>query len=144
MFFFFSAWLAAAGGRPLPALCAAVITPARGSLLSRSPPALAPTHPPPHTHTPTHLPASYHTDPSGTYVKYGAMAIGSGSEGASTALQEGWRKDLTLAEAEVLALGTLRQVMEEKVTATNVDIARVARTYHLYGADEVEAVIARL
>ena len=53
---------------------------------------------------------SYHTDPSGTYVKYGAMAIGSGSEGAATALQEGWRKDLTLAEAEVLALGTLKQV----------------------------------
>jgi 20S proteasome subunit alpha 5 len=38
------------------------------------------------------------------------MAIGSGSEGAATALQEGWRKDLTLAEAEVLALGTLKQV----------------------------------
>jgi hypothetical protein len=29
----------------------------------------------------------YHTDPSGTYVKYRCMAIGSGSEGALTALQ---------------------------------------------------------
>ena len=34
--------------------------------------------------------------------------------------------------------------MEEKVTATNVDIARVAPKYHLYAADEVDAVIARL
>lgn len=89
-------------------------------------------------------PVLYHTDPSGTYVKYQAKAIGSGSEGAQTALQEEYKKDMSLAEAEVLALKTLKQVMEEKVTATNVDIARVAPKYHLYGTAEVEAVIARL
>lgn len=61
----------------------------------------------------------YHTDPSGTYVKYSAKAIGSGAEGAQSTLQEGWRKDLTLAEAEVLALSTLKQVMEEKVRHTS-------------------------
>jgi hypothetical protein len=43
------------------------------------------------------------------------MAIGSGSEGAQTALQEHYKPELTLAEAEVLALSTLKQVMEEKV-----------------------------
>ena len=43
------------------------------------------------------------------------MAIGSGSEGANTALQEEHRGDLTFAEAEVLVLKTLKQVMEEKV-----------------------------
>lgn len=95
----------------------------------------------PHTHSTA---TRYHTDPSGTYVKYGAKAIGSGSEGAQSTLQEEYRKDLSLAEAEVLALKTLKQVMEEKVTATNVDIARVAPKYHLYGTAEVEAVIARL
>ncbi len=57
----------------------------------------------------------FHTDPSGTFVKYEAKAIGSGSEGAQTALQESFRKDLTLAEAEVMALSTLKQVMEDKV-----------------------------
>jgi 20S proteasome subunit alpha 5 len=51
---------------------------------------------------------------------------------------------MTLADAEVLALSTLKQVMEEKVTPTNVDIAKVAPAYHLYTADEVQAVIARL
>ena len=35
----------------------------------------------------------FHTDPSGTYVKYDAKAIGSGSEGAQTALQESYRCD---------------------------------------------------
>ena len=44
-----------------------------------------------------------------------AMAIGSGSEGANTALQEEHRGDLTFTEAEVLVLKTLKQVMEEKV-----------------------------
>jgi 20S proteasome subunit alpha 5 len=43
------------------------------------------------------------------------MAIGSGSEGAQTALQEHYKDDMSLADAEVLALTTLKQVMEEKV-----------------------------
>jgi 20S proteasome subunit alpha 5 len=91
-----------------------------------------------------HGPVLFHTDPSGTFVKYKAKAIGSGSEGAQTALQEAYREDLTLEEAEVLALSTLKQVMEEKVTATNVDIAKVAPTWHLYTTGEVESVISRL
>ena len=44
-----------------------------------------------------------------------AMAIGSGSEGANTALQEEYKAELSLEEAEVLVLKTLKQVMEEKV-----------------------------
>ena len=42
----------------------------------------------------------YHTDPSGTFTKYGAFAIGSGSEGAQTALQEGYRCALQLDPPE--------------------------------------------
>lgn len=91
-----------------------------------------------------HGPVLFHTDPSGTFVQYKAKAIGSGSEGAQTNLQEAFREDLTLEEAEVLALSTLKQVMEEKVTSTNVDIAKVAPTWHMYTSEEVESVIARL
>ena len=71
-------------------------------------------------------PCLFQTDPSGTFVAYGARAIGSGAEGAQTALQEAYRPDLTLAEAEALALATLKQVMEEKVTPTNVSLPTVA------------------
>ena len=63
-------------------------------------------------------PVLFSTDPSGTYSKCNAMAIGSGSEGAQTALQEEYRSDLTLKEAEAIALATLKQVMEEKVRPT--------------------------
>jgi 20S proteasome alpha/beta subunit len=55
-------------------------------------------------------PVLYHTDPSGRYVSFEAWAIGAGSEGAQSLLQEKYSADMTLAEAEVLALSTLKQV----------------------------------
>lgn len=89
-------------------------------------------------------PVLYMTDPSGMFNSCTAMAIGSGSEGAQTTLQEDYKPDLTFQEAEILALSTLKQVMEEKVTPVNVDIAKVAPTYHLYTEAEVQEVIDRL
>lgn len=89
-------------------------------------------------------PGLYHADPSGTFTRFDAKAIGSGSEGAQTTLQEQWRKDMTLKEAQTLALSTLKAVMEEKVSATNVDIATVAPTYKLLSLAEVQAVIDSL
>ncbi|KAK8618682.1 hypothetical protein V6N13_132665 [Hibiscus sabdariffa] len=89
-------------------------------------------------------PSLYYTDPSGTFWQCNAKAIGSGSEGADSSLQEQFNKELTLLEAETIALSILKQVMEEKVTPNNVDIAKVAPTYHLYTPSEVEAVITRL
>ena len=61
-------------------------------------------------------------DPSGTYIQYEAKAIGSGSEGAQQALQEVFNKDLSLEDASIHALTILRQVMEEKLDATNVEV----------------------
>ena len=34
----------------------------------------------------------FHTDPSGTFIKYEAKAIGSGSEAAQSELQDKWHK----------------------------------------------------
>lgn len=70
-------------------------------------------------------PVLYHTDPSGTYTKYDAEAIGAGSEGARTQLQEHYNKSMKLHEAQKLALEVLKQVMEEKITDTNVELAVV-------------------
>lgn len=39
---------------------------------------------------------SYHADPSGTLTQYEAKAIGSGSEGAQTELQEQYHKVFAL------------------------------------------------
>ncbi|GMH14185.1 hypothetical protein Nepgr_016026 [Nepenthes gracilis] len=91
-----------------------------------------------------HGPSLYYTDPSGTFWQCNAKAIGSGSEGADSSLQEQYNSDLSLQEAEKIALSILKQVMEEKVTPNNVDIAKVAPAYHLYTPSEVEVVISRL
>ena len=65
-----------------------------------------------------HGPVLYHTDPSGTFTRFDAKAIGAGSEGAQTALQEQYHKNLTLVEGETMAVTVLKQVMEEKLTLT--------------------------
>ncbi len=77
-------------------------------------------------------PQLFFSDPSGTYLQYKAKSIGSGSENAQTTLQEKYRDDLTLAEAEQLAIDILRQVMEEKVSQTNVEMASVTSNVSIY------------
>ncbi|CAE6448272.1 unnamed protein product [Rhizoctonia solani] len=72
-------------------------------------------------------PQLYHTDPSGTFVRYEAKAIGSGSEAAQTELQDKYHKQMTLLEARHLTLKILKQVMEEKLDHHNVQIAQVTR-----------------
>jgi len=92
-------------------------------------------------------PVLYHTDPSGTFFQFEAKAIGAGSEGAQTALQEQYNKSLTLKEAETMALSILKQVMEEKINANNVEIAAVTTAtgrFRVYTKEELQAIIARL
>lgn len=89
-------------------------------------------------------PRLYHTDPSGTYIECEAKAIGSAAEVAQSTLKEQYKPNMTFAEAEKLAVSTLKQVMEEKITATNVDIASVKPKYRLYTTQEVEDIIKDL
>jgi len=91
-------------------------------------------------------PQLYFSDPSGTYVRYKAKAIGAGSEGAQVHLTEDYSDEMTLAEAEEMALKTLKGVMEEKITMENVEMARVTPEagYHVCNKDEVQAVLERL
>ncbi|WFD42145.1 proteasome endopeptidase complex [Malassezia psittaci] len=70
-------------------------------------------------------PQLFHADPSGTFVRYEAKAIGSGSEGAQGELQEKYKKDMSLHEASMLTLRVLKQVMEEKLDEHNVQLATV-------------------
>jgi len=90
-------------------------------------------------------PQLYCADPSGTFALYKAKAIGSGGEGAQSNLQESYSETLTLAEAEVLALKTLKEVMEDKLTHENIDVASVtAAGYKQYSHEEITLVTDRL
>jgi len=92
-------------------------------------------------------PQLFHTDPSGTYLQYFAKAIGSGSEGAQQQLEQEYHKSMTLSEAEILALTVLRQVMEEKLEAYNIEVA-VIRTddgiFKIYEEKAIDEIIAQL
>ncbi|MCO5610576.1 hypothetical protein L7F22_064815 [Adiantum nelumboides] len=70
-------------------------------------------------------PQLYHADPSGTFVRYDAKAIGSGSEGAQGELQDKFKKDMSLHDASLLTLRVLKQVMEEKLDEKNVQLGVV-------------------
>lgn len=70
-------------------------------------------------------PQLYHVDPSGTCTRYYAKAIGAGSEGAQGELQEHYYKDITLQEAQLLAVRILKRVMEEKIDTKNLQLALI-------------------
>jgi 20S proteasome subunit alpha 5 len=87
-------------------------------------------------------PQLYFSDPSGTYLQYKAKAIGAGSEGAQSTLQEKYRADMTLLEAQQLACEILKQVMEEKISNVNIEVATVTEAgYHLLSLNEIDELI---
>ncbi|EJS43601.1 pup2p [Saccharomyces arboricola H-6] len=69
----------------------------------------------------------FHAEPSGTFYRYNAKAIGSGSEGAQAELLNEWHSSLTLKEAELLVLKILKQVMEEKLDENNAQLSCITR-----------------
>eukprot|EP01125_Pyxidicula_operculata_P000942 TRINITY_DN10813_c0_g1_i1.p1 TRINITY_DN10813_c0_g1~~TRINITY_DN10813_c0_g1_i1.p1 ORF type:complete len:270 (+),score=70.97 TRINITY_DN10813_c0_g1_i1:60-812(+) len=92
-------------------------------------------------------PQLFHTDPSGTYLRYLAKAIGSGSEGAQQHLEKEYFKSMTLEEAEVLALTVLRQVMEEKLESYNVEVGVVTtdnKKFQLHEEKKIADIISKL
>jgi 20S proteasome subunit alpha 5 len=87
----------------------------------------------------------YHTDPTGSFSQWDARAIGSGSEGASNALQEEYNKNMTLEEGLTLALKVLKQVMEEKVDVNNVEVATVTKQgFKLLDKTKLQGIINTL
>ena len=87
-----------------------------------------------------------------------AKAIGSGAEGAQSSLGDIYHKDITLAEATKQALIILKQVrfrkiiivfyflfqvMEEKLTANNVELATVTKKdgFKVLNEEEVKAAV---
>ena len=88
----------------------------------------------------------YFADPSGTYSAYNAKAIGSGSEGAQTELKEKYHKSMTLAEAKSLAIKTLKQVMEEKLSGSNIQVATVTKEqgFKVMEEDEINSIVSAL
>jgi 20S proteasome subunit alpha 5 len=72
-------------------------------------------------------PRMFHLDPSGTYTDCSAKAIGSASEGAMQQLEEQYHSRMTIFDAAKLALSILKDVMEEKLSKSNVEVWQVTK-----------------
>ena len=92
-------------------------------------------------------PSLYHTDPSGTYVRYLAKAIGAGCEGAQQTLEEKYDKSMELDDAVKLALEVLKQVMEERISSSNIELSIIRTESPVFKSltkDEIDALLATL
>ena len=67
----------------------------------------------------------YLTDPSGTFIKYAAIAIGSGSEEVNSFLEKNYNFDMGLEDAASLAIAAINLKSEEKNGVDHIKMAKV-------------------
>ena len=68
----------------------------------------------------------YITDPSGTYVQYSAIAIGSGSDDVNLFLEKYYSKDMSLEDAASLAIAAINLKAEQKEGVNHVKMAKIS------------------
>jgi len=57
-------------------------------------------------------------DPSGTMIRFDAKGMGAAEEGILSLLKEKYKKELSIAEGEIIAMKILKEVMQDKVTCS--------------------------
>ncbi len=77
-------------------------------------------------------PQLYLTDPSGTYISYDAIAIGSGSDQVTDFLEKTYKKDLSLEEAATLAAAGIYLSSEDKEGTSHIRMASMKKDTGLY------------
>ncbi len=77
-------------------------------------------------------PELFLTDPSGTYISYDAIAIGSGSEQVTDFLEKTYKKDLSLDDAATLATAGIYLSSEDKEGTSHIRMARIKKETGLY------------
>jgi len=70
-------------------------------------------------------PQLFLTDPSGTYISYEAIAIGSGSDQVTDFLEKTYTKDLSLDDASALAVAAIYLSSEDKEGANHIRMAQI-------------------
>lgn len=78
-------------------------------------------------------PQLYLTDPSGTYISYDAMAIGSGSDQVTDFLEKTYKEDeLSLDDASSLATAGIYLSSEDKEGTSHIRMAHIKKETGLY------------
>ena len=68
----------------------------------------------------------YVTDPSGTYVSYSAMAIGSGSDEVNDFLEKNYSSEMSVDDCAALAIAAINLKSEEKSGVKHIKMAKVS------------------
>jgi len=92
----------------------------------------------------THL---FMTEPSGQYMSYFAIAIGSGAQAANEYLERHYGKNLTVDETIILALRALSTVMEGKIKPELIDVGVIdvkTRMFKKLTIDEVRGYLSKV
>ena len=77
-------------------------------------------------------PQLYLTDPSGTYISYDAIAIGSGSDQVTDFLEKTYKSDLSIEDASSLAAAGIYLSSEDKEGTSHIRMAHIKTETGLY------------
>lgn len=86
-------------------------------------------------------PQLYLTDPSGTYISYDAIAIGSGSDQVTDFLEKTYKDDLSLDEAATLAAAGIYLSSEDKEGTSHIRMAHIKTETGLYELVSDEQIV---
>ncbi len=78
------------------------------------------------------IPQLFLTDPSGTYISYDAIAIGSGADQVTDFLEKTYKNDLSLDEASALATAGIYLSSEDKEGTRHIRMAHIKTETGLY------------
>jgi proteasome alpha subunit len=77
-------------------------------------------------------PQLYLTDPSGTYISYDAIAIGSGSDQVTDFLEKSYTSDSSLDDASTLAVASIYLSSEDKEGTSHIRMAHIKKETGLF------------
>jgi len=77
-------------------------------------------------------PSLFLTDPSGTYISYEAIAIGSGSDQVNDFLEKTYTNDLSLDDTGALAVAAIYLSSEEKEETSHIRMAHITTESGLF------------
>jgi proteasome alpha subunit len=86
-------------------------------------------------------PQIFLTDPSGTYISYDAVAIGSGSEQVTEFLEKNYKPDISLDDAGALAAASISIASEDKDTSHHIIMSQIlvdTKTFKIIPEEQIK------
>ncbi len=86
-------------------------------------------------------PQLFLTDPSGTYISYDAVAIGSGSDQVTEFLEKNYKPDISFDDAGVLAAASISIASEDKEGPHHIIMSQIladTKTFEIMSEEQIK------